>query len=184
MAIIEPLSPLSGLGLPMRFGHAQISEVVPGPVYAIMPFKGASDAVSQVLMNRFGLELPGTGQTTQAGGVTLFWAGLDTWFLQGETGALPDMPASVTDQSDGWAVLLLEGEAQLAVMSRLVPIDVSDMAAGSVARTEFAHMASIVRRMPGGFEIRVMRSFGETALHELKAAAEAVEAIRILRLET
>jgi len=52
---------------------------------------------------------------------------------------------------------------------------------GQVARTEFAHMMSIILPQDGGYDIWVMRSMAKTALEHLTEAATLFSATKALR---
>ena len=85
--------------------------------------------------------------------------------------------AAVTDQSDAWAVVALEGDAAEAVLARLVPVDlrVAVFAVGHVAKTMLAHLSvTITRTGQATFEIMVMRSMAKTLVHDLEVAARGL----------
>ena len=86
--------------------------------------------------------------------------------------------AAVTDQSDAWIVVRLEGAGAEDVLARLVPIDLRGRAfpQDSAARTLLGHMSVGIVRVPGGFEIRAFRSMAGTLAHELGRAMRAVAA--------
>jgi sarcosine oxidase subunit gamma len=110
--------------------------------------------------------------------------GLGLWFVETDDAGLAERlapEAAVTDQSDGWACLLLEGEDARAVLARLVPLDLEEEAFrdGAVARTQLRQLACALIRRGGAFEIRVMRSFAATAHHDLTTAMRAVAARRL-----
>ena len=87
--------------------------------------------------------------------------------------------AAMVDQSDGWAVLRLEGAGAAEVLARLVPLDLRapQFRRGHTARTELQHMmASLTRLGPDAFLIMVFRSMARTLVHDLTSAMEAVAA--------
>ncbi len=79
--------------------------------------------------------------------------------------------AAVTDQSDGWAGVLLAGEAGRVAqaLARLVPVDLRPAAfpAVRVLRAPVNHMSAIVLRRTEGVELWVFRSMARTLWHEL-----------------
>ena len=89
--------------------------------------------------------------------------------------------AALTDQSDAWLVVRLEGAGARDVLARLTPVDLRDSAfkRGHTARTELAHMmASLTRVGPQAYQVLVFRGFSQTLAHDLKSAMEGVAARR------
>ena len=87
--------------------------------------------------------------------------------------------AALTDQSDGWAVVRLEGKGAGDVLARLVPLDLrpASFKRGHSARTDLAHMmASLTKVGENAFQIMVFRSMARTLVHDLKTAMEGVAA--------
>jgi sarcosine oxidase subunit gamma len=87
--------------------------------------------------------------------------------------------AALTDQSDGWARIRLDGAGAEVVLARLVPLDLSQgsFGKGQVARTSLGHMMMLVTRTGiAAFDMMVFRSMARTAIHELEQAMKAVAA--------
>ena len=87
--------------------------------------------------------------------------------------------AALTDQSDGWARMRLQGPGAEAVLARLVPIDlrVAAFPEGAVARSGLNHMMMVLMREgPQAFQIMVFRSMAGSAVHELAVAMKALTA--------
>jgi len=167
---LETLLPKSAEGTTLR-------DASPGIITSIMPRRGKDAALGAALDKAHGLSLPPIGRSRTKGRARLVWAGRGTYFL----GGLRPSPtlvkyASLTDQSDAWAVMSLEGAAAPDVMARLCPIDLRAgvFKRGYSARTELGHMMVVVSRTTKGFEIMVMRSFARTAVHDIGAAMESV----------
>ncbi|MCA1336930.1 sarcosine oxidase subunit gamma [Pseudooceanicola marinus] len=153
--------------LPMR----RLSALMPGP---------DAGPLAEALMAQHGLGLPAPGSVEHAEQAECLWFGIGQYLLIGPAPA-PDLAeaATLTDQSDAWASVLLEGPRARHVLARLCPLDLRAraFAPGATARTELAHMgASVTRTGPDGFRVMVFRSMAETLLHELRAALEAVAA--------
>jgi heterotetrameric sarcosine oxidase gamma subunit len=172
-------SALAGL-LPVSVGGVVLTEVVPGPVTSLAPFRGQEAAVSAALEAGLGLGWPDVGRVTAAGDVRLHWSGKGRALLMG---ALPPEGlaglAALTDQTGAAAILRIEGANVEAVLARLVPMDlrVAGFAEGQTARTMLAHMtASVTRVGAEAFEIMVMRSMATTLVHDLEAAAKGLAA--------
>jgi len=85
--------------------------------------------------------------------------------------------ASVVDQSDAWAIVILEGASAEDVLARLVPVDVraARFKLGHTARTMLGHMTvSITRVGEQAFQIMAFRSMAKTLVHDLQRAMESV----------
>lgn len=146
----------------------------------IAPFRGRQDRVAQVLKAAHGLDFPEPNRSSDAAG------GRVIWFARGQVmllGADPDPAlaahAALTDQSDAWAVVTLEGETAEDVLARLVPVDLRRAAfeIGHTLRAQVLHMnASITRIGADCFQIMVFRSMAETLVHDLRSAMEGVAA--------
>lgn len=168
-------TPCAGL-LPLTIGTLTLTEVDPGHLTAIAPDKGLGAA----LQSAHGLDLPGPGQTNGSDTARAIWFGRAHILLMGPAPdpALADH-AALTDISDGWAVVRLEGAGAADVLARLTPIDLRAhmFQPGHTARTELFHMqASITRLQADVFLIMVFRSMARSLVHDLKTAMEGVAA--------
>ena len=163
-------TPFSGQGLPLRIGHFEIAERSLDHVWSVMPFMGKHAEAAKRL--QVPLEI---GSAVRAQDREVIWTGQNQWFCVGAQ-ALPDLDGlgAVTDQSDGWAALTLDGTGAGDVMARLCPLDLRGFSPGQAARSEFAHMMAIILPRDTGYEIWVMRSCAHTALHHLKTAASSI----------
>jgi len=109
----------------------------------------------------------------------LMWAGHGMALLVDADA--PDLTglAAVTDQTDAWAIVQLQGAAVEDVLARLIPVDLrrDTFKVGHTARTMIGHMTGSVTRVgPDAFEVMVMRSMAGTLLHDLTRAAKGVAA--------
>ncbi|TFL17330.1 sarcosine oxidase subunit gamma [Jannaschia formosa] len=165
MANLIARSPAEGL-LPLANGDATLSEVVPEAITSLMALDGAT------------FPLPGPGRSTQRGGGLLLWSGRNQALLVGpRPDPIPQI--AMTDQSDAWAVLRLEGPAARAVLARLTPLDLRDagLGEGRVARSLLGHMPALFHRAgPDRYELFVFRSMTGTAVHEVERAMRGVAA--------
>lgn len=170
-------SPLAGRGL-LTSGGLTLSEIALGPITSIAPLRGQEKALAKALKT-LGLGFPAPNRFSQSAAARLVWTGRDQAFL---IGAPPDglAPfAALTDQSDGWAALRLDGAGAEAVLARIVPLDLrlAQFAPGHALRAPFNHMSSVVmRRSAYTFELLVFRSMARTAWHEVEAAMTAIAA--------
>jgi sarcosine oxidase subunit gamma len=164
--------------LPIEAGGVKLSEYASQRVTSIAPFEGKERATGTAL-KAIGLGWPKPGQSISGGGARIFWTGRGQAFLVGAEPAGLDGLAAITDQSDGWARLKLEGSAAEAVLARLVALDLRKAAFpdGSVARTGLGHMMMILRRDGADtFEIMVFRSMAAFAVGEIHHAMAACAA--------
>lgn len=172
-------TPCAGLHLPLSPGRVTLSEWLPGRMTSVAPFAGAERKVATNL-KKLGLSFPAPNGMLQSGQGRIVWTGRGQAFLIGADPA-PGLAesAALTDQSDGWAGLRLEGTAAADVLARLVPLDLrlSAMPAPSSARSLLGHMTMVLMRpAPDRFELLVFRSMARTAVHELAEAMRELAA--------
>lgn len=150
-----------------------------GPVAAILPWPGRAAAVDAALKAR-GLGFPAPGTSLEVADARILWAGRETAFLIGmPPPALAD--AAVIDLTDGWVGLGLSGAGSEAVLARLVPIDLrpGSFAGGAVARTLLGHVQILIQRRGNGFELMMMRSYLQSARHEVAGAMRRLAALSV-----
>lgn len=167
MVELKAKSPCAGL-LPLTVGDVTLTETEQGPMWSVAPFQGEEKACVAAL-KKAGVAWPDVGARTE----NAMWFGLDQAIVFAD--ALPPIPAALTDQSDGWAVVRVSGGV-VDVMARLVPVDLR-VPAGTVLRTLVGHMTAHITCLEGGsFDVMVMRSMARTLVHDLTTAAQAVAA--------
>jgi sarcosine oxidase subunit gamma len=168
--------------LPITVGPFRLIEEPMVRLTSLAPYKGRQEALAKVLEASHGLVLPAANRSSGKSGARLLWFGRDQYLMMGSE---PDpklaREAALSDQSDAWACVRLEGEGAEEVLARLVPVDLRPEAfkRGHTVRTDLMHMmASITRMGPQGFMILVFRSMASTLVHDLKTAMESVAARR------
>lgn len=173
------MTPCDGL-LPVTIGSVTLNEDLPDAMTSIAPFKGQDQALCKAMAAAHGVAFPAINQSTENTTVRAIWFGQGMALLQGPVAATElTKLAALTDQSDAWAVVRLEGEGAEDVLARLVPVDLGrrSFKLGHTARTELAHMmASITRIGPDAFQVMVFRSMARTLVHDLKVAMAGVAA--------
>jgi heterotetrameric sarcosine oxidase gamma subunit len=171
--------PLDDL-LPIAAGAVSLTQARPGFIHTIMPHAGQSAALSKTLKAAHKLDLPGPGETRHNGELRILWFGRNQYLLVGDKAPDPmiGMHAAVTDHSDAWAVMHLTGELAASALARVCPLDIraASFKPGNTARTEVAHLPSVITRLPDGFEIMVMQSLAKSAVHEFECAMHSVAA--------
>ncbi|MCW3784156.1 sarcosine oxidase subunit gamma [Defluviimonas salinarum] len=164
--------------LPVSAGGVTLSEPAPERITSVAPFAGKEAAAGKAL-KALGLGWPGPGTSIGGEGRLCLWTGRGQAFLIGaEPEGLAGI-AALTDQSDAWARMRLEGGGAKAVLARLVPLDLGAGAfpVGRAARSGLGHMAMILHRSGAqSFEIMVFRSMAASAVHELHQAMTALAA--------
>jgi methylglutamate dehydrogenase subunit D len=157
-------------------------------IATVRPRKGQIAALAQFTRARFGIDLPAGPKRAAVGGIAFAGIGPAAWLVTCEQGgnafaasleeALGDS-ASVTDQSDGYAVLLMTGPKLRDVLVKILPIDLHPRAfkQDAVAATVAAHMGVTLWRLGDAadgspvFELAVFRSFARSFWHALSSHA-------------
>jgi sarcosine oxidase gamma subunit len=172
-------SPLFGQG-PVRHGALTLAEGAPQRLTSVMP----RDMVGlEGALKPMGLRFPAPNRAEGDAEVRLIWTGRNQAFLIGADPAPLAPFAALTDQSDGWARLVLSGEGALEVLARVTPLDPRDLHPGASLRSSLGHMAAIFLPGPGGVEIMVFRSMAKTAWHELETALKSLAAREALHAD-
>lgn len=181
MVDLKALTPAENME-PVNIGRCTLSELDLGHLTSIAPYKGQDAELSDALKAAHGMAAPAAGRATGKEGARAVWFGQRMILLAGPA---PDASlakhAALTDQSDAWAAMRLEGEDAAAVLARLTPIDLrpSRFKRGHTARTDLQHMAaSITRISENTFQIMVFRSMAKTLVHDLTTAMQGVAARR------
>jgi methylglutamate dehydrogenase subunit D len=176
-------SPLEDL-LPVSVGETSLTEATPAFITSIAVHKGRDKALAEALKKAHDLALPAIGRTSSKAGLRLIWTGRGQHMLLGDKAAARALArsASLTDQTDGWAVMALTGANAAEVLARHCPLDLgaTSFKRGHTARSEVAHMMAVVTRLNNGFEIMVMRSFAATMVHHLAQAMQSVAAQELM----
>ncbi|AUQ61837.1 sarcosine oxidase subunit gamma [Phaeobacter inhibens] len=179
MVELRVKTPCAGL-LPLEVGELSLTEAPGEGMTTLAPYAGQVAALSAALEAAHGLRWPAPNRSHAKAGARIIWFGREMALL---SGTRPDPAlaehAALTDQSDGWAVVRLEGAQGDAVLARLCPVDLrpSVFKRGHTARCELKHMAASITRLgPKTLQIMVFRSMAETLVDDLKTAMEAVAA--------
>ena len=179
MVKLTAVSPCEDV-LPIMIGKFSLSELKLGPMTSIAPYKGQADTVSKLLTERYELGFPAPNRRLAKGKTQVLWFGMDQALL---IGAQPDPAlaehAAMTDQSDAWCAVKLEGEGAEDVLARLVSVDLrpSKFKRGHTARCDLMHMmASVTKTGSKTWQIMVFRSMAKTLVHDLQTAMISVKA--------
>lgn len=179
MADLMAKSPCDGR-LPLTFGGVTLCEMDMVTLTSVAPLKGRDKALSSALKTAHGMALPGVNRATGRQGARAVWFGQGQMML---IGPKPDTSlaahAALTDQSDAWAMVRLEGVGAEDVLARLVPLDLrqSNFRRGHTARSQLQHlMVSVTRVSDNAFVILAFRSMAATLVHDLETAMRGVAA--------
>jgi heterotetrameric sarcosine oxidase gamma subunit len=155
---LPPHSALQGLAIPGRYGAVNgepgvsISERVDLALAAIMARKGAEDALAKRVRDVFALDLPMGPRRVASGSLALVWAGPGHWLAVaagGDGSAFEKLLrhdlsnlASISDQSDGRAVVRIAGARVRDALAKGVQVDLNPrvFAAGDAAVTTVGHI--------------------------------------------
>jgi methylglutamate dehydrogenase subunit D len=174
-----PCSALRGLALPGRYGAANgepgvvLSERADLALAAVMVRKGANEALAKRVRAVFGLDLPTTPGRAARGPLAVVWAGPGHWLAvtEGRGGtSLEELLrhdlsnlASISDQSDGRAVVRIAGIRARDVLAKGVPVDLNPrvFTAGDAAVTTVGHIAVHLWQLDETptYEFAVFRSY-------------------------
>lgn len=168
-------SPLEGTW-PVTHGPLTLSEVELTRVTSVSAPKVGRELAAG--LKSLGVSFPKPNQSTGSGAVRMVWTSRNQAFLiGGDPSGLTG--AALTDQTDGWACLRLEGAGADQALMRLVPLDLrpAAFAVGAVARAPLNHMSMILSKVADqAFEIMVFRSMAASAWHEVEEAMKALAA--------
>ena len=128
-------SPCEGL-LPVSFGDVTLREETWDAITSVAPLNVQEAAVSDALKAQIGAEFPKANRMTGKAGARAVFSGRGQALVLGPALA-PIAGAAMTDQSDAWACVTLDGPSARDVLARLVPIDLREGAfkRGHAART-------------------------------------------------
>ena len=165
--------------LPLTIGGAQITDVSPSHITSLAPYSGQEPAMSKALKAAHGLTLPSANETTENGAMRAVWGGSHVYLLGGAPDPALATYAALTDQTDAWSVVKLQGKTVQAVLARLVPLDVrlAQFPVGRAVRTKLVHLSvSLVRVSEDAFVIMTFRSMAKTLVHDIQEAMTTVAA--------
>jgi heterotetrameric sarcosine oxidase gamma subunit len=176
---LMPCSALQGLAIPGRYGAANggpgvlLSEHAGLALAAVMVRKGAGEALTRRVHVVFGLDLPTTPRRSARGSLAFVWAGAGHWLAVTEGGdgssfeklLRDDLAtlASISDESDGRAVLRIAGARARDALAKGVPVDLNPrvFTAGDAAVTTVGHIGVHLWQLDEAptYEFAVFRSY-------------------------
>lgn len=166
-------TPADGV-LPVSHGALRLRELSHGAITSLAPYKGKEKTVSAALKKSIGAGLPEIGRLIAGEKGDILWVGRGEYFVLGERPGKTG--AALTDQSDAWCCVALEGAGASDVLARICPLNGAGMDEGDVARSLIGHMMAIVIKRSDGFDLMVFRAFAKTLTHEVEQAMKSVAA--------
>lgn len=173
----------------MRFRDSHLIEVTDLAIASVAcPLEGRAELEGAV-MTSWSAELPGPGRSTASanGQVMILGMSPDQFFVistPAPTAAGEFVPKAVaeagyvSDQSDNWVALRLEGPLVLPALERICPLDLDPaaFAVGSVARTVMEHIGAIIHREgPDRFLLFSASSSAHSFLHAVATSFRNVD---------
>jgi len=179
-------TPLTGYA--RTIGSVSLEEVAGWNLCSAAVPLGEDAAFAKALMDAFGTPRPETGKTAtvkdgvvrvlglQPDQVFILFHAPDPDRAADHVNAAMGSAAYVTDQSDSWAILAMEGAGVRSVLARLCMLDLDAEAfpVGAVSRTVVEHLSVIVLREDADrFLLFSPRSSAQSFLHAVETAAES-----------
>jgi sarcosine oxidase subunit gamma len=184
------LKPTLKLGGPTpridRIGAVAIRENPDLALASVTARRGHEAALPERMREAFGIALPPVGQFAAAAPLTAFWMAAEQWMVEAPYATHPDLHrrletglaplASVTEQSDGYALFDVEGEGCLALFERLCNADIRRMPTGAVVRSTIEHMATFIlcREQGRSYGLRGAGSSAISLHHALVTIARSI----------
>lgn len=145
---LESRNPLDSYD--QRFGETVLTEAVELSIFSI-GLALQTDAALSSIKKHIGCDWPVAGQSTLNSDASYRLLGLQSdqvFALSSIAQTLPELDESayITDQSDSWVGLRLQGPMALQSLERICPIDLHPtvFTEGSVTRTIMEHLAVII----------------------------------------
>ncbi len=149
--------------------------------------RGQHAVLTARIADQFGIDLPSGSTRSARGGIAFVGIGPGTWLACREA-ADPNWAselttrvsgyASVSDQSNGYAVLRIAGPAARDLLSRGAFIDFhpSVFGPGSAAVTTIAHIGVMLWQLDDAptFEVALFRSYAASFWHWIEATSAAI----------
>ena len=169
------------------FGDTEVRELTDLDIVSLAVSTNAKASLDTLLQKKIGLSFPSVGTVQRNGDdIALLGLQLDQCFMVtpsqqmspvAAVATITESAAYLTDQSDSWAILELQGPSAVRALERICPIDLSSAQFGenSVARTVMEHISVIIER-PAEHTYRLYspRSSSNSFLHAVTVSLENV----------
>lgn len=187
---MHELAPLNALGgadpREARIGSIVLREVSSLALASVSARQGMATDCKKALASLLGQPAPGPDAAALSDPYAAVWIAADSWMVGAPAVSHDDIAAllaaqfgpaaSVSEQSDGWVTIDLEGGGVPDMLERLCPAPVRRMHEGDARRTTVHQMGCfLLCGTPGAF-FRLLgpRSSADSLWHALEQAAHAV----------
>jgi heterotetrameric sarcosine oxidase gamma subunit len=188
---LHPLSALSGIAVPGRYGKEEgepsvvITELAGLGLATVACRKGQASALSAAVGKAYSVDLPASSRAEQGAAVRFIGYGPGQWLavseslaneaLASELAAKLQGLASVSDQSGGRTVLRVSGNRARDVLAKGLPLDLDPRAfpLGSAATSAISHIGVQLWQADDtrSYDIAIFRSLSESFWRWLTASA-------------
>ena len=188
---LHPLSALSGIAVPGRYGRGEgepslvITELTGLGLATVACRKGQAAALSAAVRKAYGVDLPASSRVAQGAAVRFIGYGPGQWLavsealaneaLASELAAKLQGLASVSDQSGGRTVLRVSGNRARDVLAKGLPLDLDPRAfpLGSAATSAISHIGVQLWQADDtrSYDLAIFRSLSESFWRWLTASA-------------
>jgi len=188
---LHPLSALSGIAVPGRYGKEEgepsvvITELAGLGLSTVACRKGQASALSAAVGKAYSVDLPANSRAEQGAAVRFIGYGPGQWLavseslaneaLASELAAKLQGLASVSDQSGGRTVLRVSGNRARDVLAKGLPLDLDPRAfpLGSAATSAISHIGVQLWQADDtrSYDIAIFRSLSESFWRWLTASA-------------
>ncbi|MFZ1815141.1 MAG: hypothetical protein WBO55_14600 [Rhizobiaceae bacterium] len=180
----------TGLGLDQpiseRWQGFSMQELNEGNLHLLAAGASDMEAVAKALRKAGAPAIPEVGKSVDGNGnARLMWCGNQQWFLHVGDAEIGRQMAgnlssltNLTDQSDGWVVMRIEGDKTRKVLEKLCPIDLDPgvFPAGACARAPFEGLATLIAcedAEAGRYLLLFQRSSSRSFVEHLRHAANS-----------
>ena len=184
------LSPLTALGgreaRVETVGGLRIAEVPDMALASLARRRDRDAALATAAESFLGVGLPPVATWVGKAPFGVFWTGPGQWMVEAPHASHQDLAArlkaavgdaaSVTEQTDAWARFAITGDAVVALLERLCPLDPAAMTTGTAHRTTIDHLGCVVLCREAGRWLDILgpRSAAASLHHALLTAARSV----------
>lgn len=184
-SILKSTAPLHNFS--QRIGDTEVREVTDLDIVSLAVSVEAKASLDAILQQSVGLSFPIVG-TIQRNGhdIALLGLQIDQCFMVSRSqqtdpvttaANITESSAYLTDQSDSWVILELQGPSATRALERICPIDLSNTVFGerTVARTAMEHISVIIERPAvDTYRLYSPRSSANSFLHAVTVSLENV----------
>lgn len=183
---LTAITPLGGTTARINtFDGLQVSENPDWALASVAARAGQEKPMAAAAKKLVGAALPGVGGVAGKGDMTAFWIGPEQWMIEAPMESHEDLAAlvkaslkdtaSVTEQTDGWVRVDVDGPRTPDIFERLCALDTRAMATNTVSRTSIEHLGCFVLCREAGSRFSVLgpRSSAASLHHALCVAAKS-----------